>query len=130
MSLNKKINTDGGSALRNDGLAGLDALFGKPLPSGPNVPTPPKSDDPPSAGPKFSGTIILRKEKKGHGGKTVSVLTGKPTLLPDQAENLLARLKKDLGRGGRFHQGELVLQGEPSDQLRQILTQLGFQVKG
>jgi translation initiation factor 1 len=71
----------------------------------------------------------LRMEKKGRGGKTVTVVYG----LPNNAEflkTLCAELKKACGCGGATTEEGVELQGELRDRVRPILEKKGFTVKG
>jgi translation initiation factor 1 len=71
----------------------------------------------------------LRVEKKGRGGKTVSVVHGLPhndTFLKD----LCQELKRACGTGGAVLEGAVELQGDLRDRIRAVLLQKGFVVKG
>jgi len=68
-------------------------------------------------------------EKKGRGGKTVTVIFG----LPNNSEflkNLCTDLKKACGVGGSTTEDGVELQGELRDRVRPWLEKKGFQVKG
>ena len=71
----------------------------------------------------------LRTEKKGRGGKTVTVVYGLP-----QNNEFLRELSQDLkracGTGGTVVDGGVELQGELRDRLRDVLAQRGYVVKG
>ena len=71
----------------------------------------------------------LRMEKKGRGGKTVTVVYDLPkndAFLKD----LGARLKRECGTGGAVTETGIELQGEMRDRVRVILQGLGYTVKG
>ena len=71
----------------------------------------------------------LRVEKKGRGGKTVSVVDG----LPNNAaflKELCGELKRTCGTGGVVVDGAIELQGDLRNRLREILVKRGFVVKG
>jgi translation initiation factor 1 len=71
----------------------------------------------------------LRMEKKGRGGKTVTVIYDLPrndTFLKE----LGARLKRECGTGGAVTEDSIELQGEMRDRVRAILQGLGYTVKG
>ena len=71
----------------------------------------------------------LRVEKKGRGGKTVSVVDG----LPNNAtflKELCLELKRTCGTGGVVLDGAIELQGDLRDRLREYLVKRGFVVKG
>jgi translation initiation factor 1 len=71
----------------------------------------------------------LRMEKKGRGGKIVTVVFG----LPDNAEflkTLCGELKRACGCGGAVTADGVELQGELRDRVRAHLEHKGFVVKG
>ena len=71
----------------------------------------------------------LRMEKKGRGGKTVTVVDG----LPDNAiflKELCQELKRACGTGGAVADGLIELQGDLRDRVRDCLAKKGFLVKG
>ncbi len=77
------------------------------------------------------GRIVarLRLEKKGRGGKTVTVVSGLP-----QNEAFLKGLCQDLkracGTGGTVVDCGVELQGDLRDRVRESLLKKGFAVKG
>ena len=71
----------------------------------------------------------LRMEKKGRGGKTVTVVFGLPrnaTFLKDLAQEL----KRACGTGGTVTEDGAELQGDLRDRVREFLAGKGFQVRG
>ena len=71
----------------------------------------------------------LRMEKKGRGGKTVTVVFG----LPRNAaflKDLTAELKRVCGTGGTAAEDSVELQGEQRDRVREFLQKKGYTVKG
>jgi translation initiation factor 1 len=71
----------------------------------------------------------VRVEKKGRGGKTVTVVYG----LPQNAEflkELSQDLKRACGTGGTVVEGGVELQGDLRPRVRDVLTQRGYIVKG
>ena len=71
----------------------------------------------------------LRLEKKGRGGKSVTVIDG----LPDNAAflaELVASLKKSCGTGGKTLPGAVELAGDVRERVRPLLAARGFAVKG
>ena len=71
----------------------------------------------------------LRMEKKGRGGKTVTVVYD----LPRNAvflKELSQELKRACGTGGAVAAGAIELQGDLRDRIRDVLTRKGFIVKG
>jgi translation initiation factor 1 len=68
-------------------------------------------------------------EKKGRGGKMVTVVDG----LPNNAEflkELSQELKRACGTGGASGEGFVELQGDLRDRVRELLTKKGYVVKG
>ena len=74
-------------------------------------------------------TAKLRMEKKGRGGKTMTVVDGLPR---NDAflKALCAELKRLCGTGGAVADGAIELQGDLRDRLRPHLLWKGFIVKG
>jgi translation initiation factor 1 len=71
----------------------------------------------------------LRMEKKGRGGKTVTVVYG----LPQNEvflKALCGELKRACGTGGAVVEGGIEVQGELRDRVRDVLVQKGYVVKG
>jgi translation initiation factor 1 len=71
----------------------------------------------------------LRIEKKGRGGKTVTVVDG----LPRNAALLKAlsqELKRVCGTGGAVADGAVELQGDLRERVREVLQTKGYIVKG
>lgn len=68
-------------------------------------------------------------EKKGRGGKTVTVVYDLPQ--NDQfLKELSQDLKKACGTGGTVADGGVELQGDFRERVRDILTKRGYVVKG
>ncbi|OFW44433.1 MAG: hypothetical protein A3J29_02055 [Acidobacteria bacterium RIFCSPLOWO2_12_FULL_67_14b] len=71
----------------------------------------------------------LRMEKKGRGGKTVTVVYD----LPRNAaflKDLCSELKRACGAGGAVFDAGVEVQGDLRDRVREVLTRKGFVVKG
>ncbi|MCA9053363.1 MAG: translation initiation factor [Planctomycetaceae bacterium] len=75
---------------------------------------------------KQTARIGLEKRKNG---KRVTVIQGLPVEGNDLPA-LLASLKSHCGAGGTLKDGELEIQGEQLDRVRQKLLALGFKVRG
>lgn len=71
----------------------------------------------------------LRMEKKGRGGKTVTVVAGLPRNAAFLKE-LSQALKRACGTGGAVVDDTIELQGDLRDRVRATLSQRGFVVKG
>ena len=74
------------------------------------------------------GVIRIRREVKGRGGKTVTVLSGFQ-LVEEKLQQLAAELKRRCGTGGTVKAGEVLIQGDHRSTLLILLTQQGFKVK-
>jgi translation initiation factor 1 len=71
----------------------------------------------------------LRMEKKGRGGKTVTVVFG----LPNNAaflRDLTQELKRACGTGGTATDEGVELQGDLRERVRELLLARGYRVKG
>ncbi len=109
-------------------LQGLDdAALRPPPPEKPQI----KPAEPPPA--KSRGRVLLRRETKNRGGKTVVVISGFPGAgaLPEPALEELARaLRKQLGCGGTVDGREIVIQGDRPAAVAEALRKLNFSVGG
>lgn len=92
--------------------------------------TPPLSDrdsaarDSTARGSTAPSRAVIRLERKGHGGKEVTVLSHLE--MSEQAlGSLLSELKSTLGVGGRRKDDSLVFQGDQRERLRGVLTDRG-----
>jgi len=79
-------------------------------------------------GVKNDGTIRVQKEKKGRGGKTVTVLYGVP-LEGNDLVQLSKQMKQHIGTGGTLKDGVIVLQGDHIPKVITFLKNKGFQTK-
>ena len=71
----------------------------------------------------------LRMEKKGRGGKVVTVVYDLPRNT-NFLKELSQELKKACGVGGAVADATVELQGDVRDRIRDLLTKKGFVVKG
>ena len=78
--------------------------------------------------PKGDGVVRIQKQTSGRKGAGVSVITGLG-LSDDELKKLAAELKKRCGCGGSVKDGNIEIQGEKRDLLKQLLEQKGFKVK-
>lgn len=71
-----------------------------------------------------AGKIVLRREKKGHGGKTVTVVSGleMPAI---ELEHLAKAMRKGLGCGSTVEQGAVMLQGDIQQRAQTWLREHG-----
>jgi translation initiation factor 1 len=71
----------------------------------------------------------LRLEKKGRGGKAVTVVYDL-SVEPAALEELAREWKRALGTGGAVVEGTVELHGDRRERLREILAARGIRVKG
>lgn len=71
----------------------------------------------------------LRMEKKGRGGKTVTVVYGLPRN-PDFLQELSRELKRACGTGGAVLDDGVEIQGDLRERVRDALIKRGYVVKG
>ncbi len=74
------------------------------------------------------GIVRIRRETKGRGGKTVTVITG--VLMDGEGLKALAGdLKRRCGTGGAVKDGVIEIQGDHRELLLKELERRGFRVK-
>lgn len=116
------------AALREDGAApssSLEHAQPVPEPGARNRVGATRPDAGPVAKPSPHAAIVVRREKKGRGGKAVTLAEG-PGLAGRDLEALARDLAKALGAGARVEDGRIVVQGEQADRLVAQLEQRGF----
>ncbi len=124
------------SSLRQSPFA---ALAGQSAPSAlaatedaaPSTRTPPAQ----SSLPAKRGRLVLRRETKHRGGKTVVVISGFATHALQSADTLHAvekHIKARLGCGGAsdVERAEVIIQGDRPDAIADLLRSLGYDVAG
>lgn len=77
---------------------------------------------------KLDGIIRLRIDRKGRGGKYVTIIEGMVGN-EQQLKELAKELKKTCGAGGAVKNGLIEIQGDVRDLLQDKLEQKGFKVK-
>lgn len=78
--------------------------------------------------PPEEQTAEIRREKKGRGGKTVTVIYGLE-LVPKDLKALAKQLKKKCGTGGAAKKGRIEIQGDLRDRISEELQKLGYKTK-
>jgi translation initiation factor 1 len=81
-----------------------------------------------TATPIGDGKVRVRCERKGHGGKTVTVITGLP-LDAAALTTLAGELKRRCGCGGTVKAGEIEIQGDHAVLMLSELLKRGFAAK-
>jgi len=72
--------------------------------------------------------VRIRRESKGRGGKTVSVIDGLPLNDPE-LKLLLKKLKSQLGTGGAIKNSALEIQGDHREKLLELLDKAGYKAR-
>lgn len=78
--------------------------------------------------PAGDGVVRVRRESKGRGGKTVTVIIGLP-LVGDAVKTLAGELKRRCGTGGTVKDGTVEIQGDHRELLLAELARRGFKAK-
>ncbi len=74
-------------------------------------------------------TIRIQREKKGRGGKQVTVMRDFQ-LTAKELEKLVKQLKKACGSGGTVKDGDTIeIQGDHRDKLSKLLQKQGYKTK-
>ena len=71
--------------------------------------------------------VVLRKERKGRGGRTVTLIEGVTDFPESLLEELASQLKKALGTGATLEEGTVVLQGDQRDRANRWLAERGVE---
>jgi len=80
------------------------------------------------AAPSGDGIVRISREKKGRGGKTVTVVRNL-ALEPTALAGLARQLKTLCGSGGTVADGVLEIQGDHVERVTPVLQDQGFTVK-
>ncbi len=102
-----------------------DGHVGKPCPRCGRSPC--RCPRPPSL-PPSQQTARLERQKKGRGGKTVTVVAGLE-LSPQDLAGLARRLKGRCACGGTVKDGQIEVQGDQREAIAAVLKELGYKVK-
>lgn len=71
-------------------------------------------------------TIRVHLEKKGRGGKSVSLIRGLEDLSDEELNKLGKEFKSKCGVGGSVKNGEIIIQGEHRDKIIALLKEKGY----
>jgi translation initiation factor 1 len=124
MSRKPRIPTDGAPPLSTNPFAALQGTLDQ-LPPGDAVTAAPESSLAPIDSPSLAhGRLVLRREKRGRGGKTATVIEG--LALPEPGlQDLAQRLRRQLGCGAQVEGATIVLSGAQTTRVRDWLSAQG-----
>lgn len=71
------------------------------------------------------GRLVIEMERKGRGGKTATIISGF-SIDDEGVGQIAAHLKKSLGTGGSARGGEILIQGDRREAVRDNLRKLGL----
>jgi translation initiation factor 1 len=78
--------------------------------------------------PPNAQKLFVRKEKKGRGGKTVTIVEGYQGN-PQTLEQLCKKVKQQCGVGGSVSQKRFIIQGDKAEHVVKILIKEGYNAK-
>ena len=90
----------------------------------PETDTQPVPEEPTAAEPdtwRASSKVVVRYTRKGHGGKTITEISG----IESGQKLLLGELKRELGSGGRVVEDTVVVQGNQVERVARWLESRG-----
>lgn len=82
----------------------------------------------PKSLPPQQQTAAILRDRKGRGGKTVTVIRDL-VLTPEDLQSLARLLKQTCGSGGTVKDGTIEIQGDHRDQVAARLRLLGYKTK-
>lgn len=79
--------------------------------------------------PRKKEKLSIAMERKGRGGKTATIIYGfADTTTDEEIAALAKRLKQRLGSGGSVAGGEILLQGDLREKVKELLKAEGYRV--
>ncbi len=127
-----------GDLLRAKGLAPPEAPVEAPTreTAPPEPPAPAVAPPPPKAAPASASRapegplspcakVVARRERKGHGGKTVTRVEGLAALGAAGVDDVARRLRKALGCGATVEGDDVLVQGDQVDRVAEWLEREG-----
>lgn len=120
MSRKPRIDTDGAPPLSDNPFAALAGALGE-LPPGVAPEAPPEHAPPPA---ELREKIVLRREKKGRGGKTVTVIEGLQRSA-DVMQTMARELRRSLGCAVHVEAATIVVGGAQAERIREWLAARG-----
>jgi translation initiation factor 1 len=122
MSRKPKISTDGAPPLSSNPFAALGGVI-EDLPPG-EIPAAAREETKDPVPTQLRGKLVLRREKKGRGGKTATVIEGL-SLSDDAREALAQELRRNLGCGAHVEGATIVVSGAQTQRIRDLLAARG-----
>jgi translation initiation factor 1 len=123
MAKKKKLDTSEGQGLTSNPFAQLAGL-GETLPSGTARLEPKVESSSGAGGPKTASRAVVRYQRKGRGGKEVTLIE-KLDLAEEVLLSWCSELKKSLGCGGHVEGSDIVLAGDQRERLPELLRARG-----
>ncbi len=108
----------------NAAFAGLGSLRAS-LPEGDPLPVEPPPQTSASDDAPLPCRVVLQRERKGRGGKTITRVHGLALGDADALHSWCKRLKRDLGCGGLVEGDDLILHGDIVDRVIPVLRAAG-----
>lgn len=105
-----------------------DILSSLDLSGEPGAPEP--EPQPRNASAKARRKVSMFYERKGRAGKPATILADFEGLDDGEIDELASELKRRLGTGGSCRGGEILIQGDRRNELKKLLADRGFTVKG
>ena len=72
--------------------------------------------------------LTIVTDRKGRNGKTATIIEGF-TIQQEEVEEFARKLKQKLGLGGSVREGEILIQGDYKEGVKNLLQQFGFKTK-
>lgn len=109
-----------------DSLAALRAT----LPGADEAPAEqPETEATTDSAPSGNRQLTICYERKQRRGKPATIISGFDCS-DDQLSDIASKLKKRLATGGSARGGEILVQGDRREELRTLLADMGYKVKG
>ena len=106
----------------NDWQSALGALLNSGnLPEGEEINEPVKTQKP------VLDRLTIAYERKGRGGKEVTIIRGF-TVSHEEVSAIASKLKSKLGTGGSARGGEILMQGDRREKVREVLSDMGVKL--
>jgi translation initiation factor 1 len=122
-----RVSVDGSEGPLRQPVAGLAALRERLQAGASPAPVEPEPSASPSSGDSVyarSRRIVVRRERKGHGGKSATRIEGLVGA-SQEVDAVMRELKRALGCGAARDGTDVVVQGEPGERLVAFLESRG-----